>query len=85
MEHDMYTVREQQEAVRRSGKTNMFAVNTVQVIAHESGYHQLVTFIEDVGNEEYLEMAQEAAEFFKHKDELDVDPVPDTITREVQL
>ena len=34
-------------AVRASGKTNMFDVPAVQRLAFESGYYELVNFIEE--------------------------------------
>lgn len=39
--------REQILAIRDSGRTNMFDTNTVQRIAYESGYYELVCFIEE--------------------------------------
>lgn len=40
-------VREQILAVRATGLTNMFDVNTVQRIAFEAGYYELVNYLED--------------------------------------
>lgn len=40
-------VREQILAVRGTGLTNMFDVNTVQRIAFEAGYYELVNYLED--------------------------------------
>ena len=40
-------VREQILAIRDSGATNMFATNTVQRLAYENGYYELVTYIEE--------------------------------------
>ncbi len=41
------TIREQILAIRDSGRTNMFDVNAVQRIAYESGYYELVCYIEE--------------------------------------
>ena len=38
-------VREQILIIRDSGATNMFAVNTVQRIAYERGFYELVSYI----------------------------------------
>ena len=41
------TVREQILSVRDTGRTNMFDLNAVQVIANEMGYFDLVVYIEE--------------------------------------
>ena len=41
------TIREQILAVRATGLTNMFDVNTVQRIAFDAGYYELVNYLED--------------------------------------
>lgn len=38
---------EQIEAIRKTGKTNMFDVNTVQRMAFDQEFFELVVFIED--------------------------------------
>ena len=40
------TIREQILAIRAEGSTNMFDAHTVQRIAFEKGFHELVDFIE---------------------------------------
>lgn len=40
-------VRKQILAIRDTGLTNMFDLNTVQRLAYERGYYELVTFIEE--------------------------------------
>lgn len=40
-------VRDQILQIRASGETNMLAVNTVQRIAYECGFFDLVNYIED--------------------------------------
>ena len=40
-------VREQILAIRDSGLTNMFDVNTVQRLAYERDYYELVLWLED--------------------------------------
>lgn len=40
-------VKEQILAIRDTGLTNMFDVNTVQRLAFERGFYELVCFIED--------------------------------------
>ena len=40
------TIREQILAIRAEGATNMFDTQTVQRIAFEKGFHELVDFIE---------------------------------------
>ena len=40
-------VKEQILAVRATGRTNMFDINMVQVIAHEMRFYELVIFIEE--------------------------------------
>lgn len=40
-------VREQILAIRRTGLTNMFDVRTVQRIAHEMSFFELVVFLEE--------------------------------------
>ena len=40
-------VREQILEIRDSAETNMFAVNTVQRIAYERGFYELVNYIEE--------------------------------------
>lgn len=41
------TIPEQILAIRDSGRTNMFDINAVQRIAYESGYYELVCYIEE--------------------------------------
>lgn len=40
-------VRDQILAVRAMGLTNMFDINTVQRIAFDAGYHELVNYLEE--------------------------------------
>ena len=40
-------IKEQILSVRATGRTNMFDVNMVQVIANEMGFYELVIFIEE--------------------------------------
>ena len=40
-------VRDQALKIRDSGETNMLAVNTVQRIAYERGFYELVNYIEE--------------------------------------
>ena len=40
-------VRKQILAIRDTGLTNMFDLNTVQRLAYERGYYELVTLIEE--------------------------------------
>ncbi len=40
-------IREQIMAIRDTGLTNMFDLNTVQRLAYEREFYELVTFIED--------------------------------------
>ena len=44
-------IKEQILAVRDTGETNMFDVNTVQWIANREGYYELVVYLEDNRNE----------------------------------
>lgn len=46
-------VKEQILSIRDSGLTNMFDLQMVQRLAFDSGYYELVTFLEDF-REEYL-------------------------------
>ena len=41
------TIKEQIIAIRDTGLTNMFAVNTVQRLAYERNFFELVMFIEE--------------------------------------
>ena len=41
------TVREQILAIRNTGLTNMFAVRTVQRLAFDRDFHELVCYLED--------------------------------------
>jgi hypothetical protein len=66
------TVLQQQEAIRRSGRTNMLDVSAVQRIAYEAGFHELVTWIEQHSHTEYVDMASQASQQFRGED-LDVD------------
>ena len=43
-------IREQILAIRESGKTNMFDIRTVQYLAYQYEYYELVIFIEDHRN-----------------------------------
>ena len=40
-------IKEQIEVIRLSGKTNMFNLNTVQRLAFEQNFHELVCWIEE--------------------------------------
>ena len=61
-------VLQQQEAVRRSGKTNMLDVAAVQSIAYDADFHQLVSWIEEHTHSEYVDMASRAAEKYRDED-----------------
>lgn len=79
---------QQAEAIRRSGKTNMLDLDTVQLIAYESDFHALVTWIEDHNHKEYTEMMNMAHDLGYWKvDELSLldNEVPDTIVVEEEL
>lgn len=41
------TIKEQIEAIRKSGETNMLDVNMVQWIANREGYFELVIYLEE--------------------------------------
>ena len=41
------TIREQIMAVRDTGKANMLDTRTVQVIAHQKGFYELVIYLEE--------------------------------------
>jgi len=56
---------QQQEAIRKSGMTNMFDISTVQEIAEEMGSDKLVEFIDNHSTEEYFDMAEKAAEKYR--------------------
>jgi len=56
---------QQQEAIRKSGMTNMFDISTVQEIAEEMGLDNLVEFIDNHSTEEYFDMAEKAAEKYR--------------------
>ena len=45
------TIREQILAIRDTGLTNMFDLPVVQRLAYERDFFELVTFLEDHGNE----------------------------------
>jgi hypothetical protein len=47
-------VRKQILSIRDTGLTNMFDIQMVQRIAFDSGYYELVTFLEDF-REEYIQ------------------------------
>ncbi|MCH3955493.1 MAG: DUF5049 domain-containing protein [Eubacterium sp.] len=47
-------VRKQILSIRGTGLTNMFDIQMVQRIAFDSGYYELVTFLEDF-REEYIQ------------------------------
>jgi len=77
---------QQLEAVRRSGKTNMYDVSKVQRIAYESDYHELVCFIEDSKPGEVIRATQQGVKLgYREMDELPVEPVPENISYEVSL
>ena len=40
-------IKEQIEVIRKTGRTNMFDINTVQRMAYERDFFELVIFIED--------------------------------------
>jgi hypothetical protein len=41
------TIKEQILAIRDTGETNMFDVNTVQAIANREGFYDLVIYLEE--------------------------------------
>ena len=47
-------IKQQIKDIVKSGRTNMFSVNEVQVIANELGYFELVIFIEE-HKKEYID------------------------------
>lgn len=62
------TVLQQQEAIRKSGETNMFHKSRVQAIAYRNDFYELVTWIEDNDAGTYVKMAEEAAERYRGED-----------------
>ena len=50
----------QAEAIRRSGETNMFDMNTVQHYAVAIDAHELVVAIEEADNSGYIDLLQQA-------------------------
>jgi hypothetical protein len=48
-----HKIREQILSIRDTGLTNMFDIRIVQLIAFDSGYYELVMFLED-HREEYI-------------------------------
>lgn len=55
-------VLQQQEAIRRSGLTNMYDMSAVKRIADEMGSYELVDFLDDCAADEYIDMAEAARE-----------------------
>ncbi|MFB6237018.1 MAG: DUF5049 domain-containing protein [Halopenitus sp.] len=55
-------VLQQLASVRKTGKSNMLNQGRVQYIAKECGFHELVEFIEDASNSEYMEALNEMGE-----------------------
>ena len=60
-EETMDKVKQQYEAIRSSGMTNMFDVSAVQDIAIQMGSDELAEYIEFSDADGFFEMAQEAA------------------------
>ena len=58
-------VLQQQEAIRKSGMTNMFNIRKVKEIAKEMGSDELVEFIDNNDAETYMDMAEKAAEKYR--------------------
>lgn len=58
----------QYEAIRRSGLTNMFDRHTVQRIAYDNDFYELVTAIED----DYVAILSGYSELMKLIDEADI-------------
>ena len=58
-------VMQQQEAIRKSGMTNMFDIQGVKKIAQEMGSDELVEFIDDNDSDTYIDMAEKAAEEYR--------------------
>jgi len=58
-------VMQQQEAIRKSGMTNMFDIQGVKKIAQEMGSDELVEFIDNNDSDTYIDMAEKAAEEYR--------------------
>jgi len=58
-------VMQQQEAIRKSGMTNMFNIQRVKKIAQEMGSDELVEFIDNNDSDAYMDMAEKAAEEYR--------------------
>jgi len=58
-------VMQQQEAIRKSGMTNMFDIQGVKKIAQEMGSDELVEFIDNNDSDAYMDMAEKAAEEYR--------------------
>jgi len=58
-------VMQQQEAIRKSGMTNMFNIQRVKKIAQEMGSDELVEFIDNNDSDAYMDMAEKAAERYR--------------------
>lgn len=60
---DIEEVMKQQEAIRKSGKTNMMNMNSVMKIAERSGFDELVKFLKECDPEQYVNMAGYATRY----------------------
>jgi len=61
----MDKVKQQYEAIRSSGMTNMFDVSTVQDIAIQMNSNELAEYIEFSDANEFFDMAEQAAEEYR--------------------
>lgn len=64
-EETMDKVKQQYEAIRSSGMTNMFDVSSVQDIAIQMGSDELAEYIEFSDADEFFEMAERAVEEYR--------------------
>ena len=81
MKTDYERAKKECEAVRRSGKTNMFECGNVQRIAVQTGLPHLAEFIADCSSQDYAALLEEAAEEWREAEDDRIDSMVDRINQ----
>lgn len=71
--------KKQVEAVRRSGKTNMFNLDNIKRISVDCGLPHLTDILLELDNEEFIEFMEESAEKYRGVDNEEIENMKDRI------
>lgn len=71
--------KKQLEAVRRSGKTNMYNIDNIKKISIQCGLPHLTDKLIELDNEDYIEFMEDSIEEFRESDDNEIEEIAERI------